>query len=55
MGETETLNFHDFGISGRVPDSQNQSYDLSLETPGYPKQSKKQSQLIFEKYVGTHL
>ena len=40
MGELETPSFHDFGISGRVHDSQNQYY-LSLETPGYIKQFKK--------------
>ena len=40
MGETETSHFYDFGISGRVPEPQNQYY-LSLETPSHSKESKK--------------
>ena len=43
---TQTLHFHDFWISGRVPDSQNQ-YDLSLETPGYLNNQRK-SQILFK-------
>ena len=40
MGEPKTSHFHDFGISGRVPELQNQYY-LFVETPGYLKESKK--------------
>ena len=38
-GESQTPNFYDFGISGRVPETQNQ-YNLSLETPGRLKKIK---------------
>ena len=34
MGATETPHFYDFGISGRVPGSQNQLF-VFLATPGY--------------------
>ena len=40
MGEPETPHFYDFGISGRVPGSQNQLF-LFLETPGYLTKSRK--------------
>ena len=37
MGEPETHHFYDFGISGRVPGSQNQLF-LFVETPGHLKE-----------------
>ena len=40
MGEPKTPHFYDFGISGRVPEPQNQLF-LSLETPGHLKKSRK--------------
>ena len=40
MGDPQTPHFHDFGISGRVPEPQNQYYS-SLETPGYLNKSRK--------------
>ena len=40
MGEPKNPTFYDFGISGRVPGSQNQLF-LSLETPGYLNKIKK--------------
>ena len=39
-GNPKTLHFHDLGIFGRVPELQHQ-YHLSLESPGYFKESKK--------------
>ena len=44
MGEPKNLHFYDFGISGRVPEPQNQ-YDFSLETPGYLTKSKNKHQI----------
>ena len=40
MGEPQTPHFYDFGISGRVPEPQNQLF-LSLETPGHPTKTSK--------------
>ena len=40
MGEPKTPHFYNFGISERVPGSQNQYY-LSLETPGHLNKSTK--------------
>ena len=39
MGEARNPHFHDFGISGRVHEPQNQ-YSLSLETPGSFQESR---------------
>ena len=48
MGETATSNFYDFGISGRVPEPQNQLF-LSLDTQRYLEKSRK-SIINFNKY-----
>ena len=40
MGEPQTSHFYDFRVFGRVPEPQNQLF-LSLETPAYLKQSRK--------------
>ncbi len=40
MGEPKNPHFYDAGISGRVPEPQNQLL-LSLETPGYLNKIKK--------------
>ena len=50
MGEPQNPHFHDFGTLGRVPGSQNQLI-ASAGTPRYLKQSKKQSQIIFENII----
>ena len=47
MGEPETSHFYDFGISGRVPEPQNQYYSF-CETPGYLKESKKNPKSCLE-------
>ena len=47
MGESQTPHFYDFGISGRVPQPQNQYY-LSFETPGYLTEFKKNPTHCFE-------
>ena len=49
MGEPKTPHFFDFGMSGRVPKPNKQLF-LSLETPGYLKEIKKQSQIILQSY-----
>ena len=48
MGEPQT-SFYDFGISGRVPEPQNQYY-LSLETSEYFNKSK-QNPKSFPKHM----
>ena len=50
MREPQTPHFYDFGISGRVPEPQNQYY-LSLETPGYLNEIKKEPWGIFQKIL----
>ena len=50
MGELKNPHLYDFGIFGRVPEPQNQYY-LSLETPGYVKQFKKQLWIICENII----
>ena len=50
MGELENLHFYDFGISGRVPEPQNQFY-VSLGTPRYLTNSKK----IPGRFLGKHI
>ena len=52
MGETETLHFFDFRISGRVPERQNHYY-LSLENPETSTNLGK-SQAIFAEYYFIH-
>ena len=49
--KSQTPHVHDFGISRRVHDSQNQLY-LSLETPGYLKQYKKNPKSFQTYYLG---
>ena len=52
MGEPENPNFYDFGISERVPETQDQLL-LSLETPESSKESKNKPKIIFrEDYFG---
>ena len=46
----KTHHFHDFRISGRAHDSQNQ-YSLSVETPRYSKYFKKKRILFGKQYV----
>ena len=46
MREPKNFHFYDFGISGQR--TQHQLF-LSSETPGCPKESKDDSQIMFEK------